>query len=463
MVHNSNNKPSGPIPTPAQIKPSVMKPAAPAAKPAVSSAPAPIVAAPTEDALDPLAVAEAAAFGRVDEEGNVFLVGQGTERHVGQYPGVSADEAMSLYIRRFLDIKANIDLFAARLPNLSAKDIDASLDSINESLVEPAVVGDVAGLETQVKQLTERANQRKEELQAQRAAARLEATKARENIVERAEALAAADPRQVQWKKQGQELRELLDEWKTAQRTGMRIDRGVEDQLWKRFAAARSTCDRNRRQFFADLDRTHAEAKAVKEELVKRAQSLANSTKWGETTSAFHDLMDEWKRAGRASRKDDDALWEKFRGAQDTFFQARAADRAQMDAEYEENLKKKLEILEEAEALLPVTDARKAKERLYDILDRWDEAGRVPRQNLREIENRLQAVEQAIRGADESNREQQAPGPALAEGFAAQLRRSIDELEEEIKQAQAKNDTAAEKELTTKLAAQKSWLEQLGD
>src|SRR5690606_23804357 len=108
--------------------------------------------------------------------------------------------------------------------------------------------------------------------------------------------------------------------------------------------------------FFARLEERNAQARATKERLVARAEELSTSTDWGATSAAYRDLMTQWKAAGRAARKDDDALWARFRAAQDVFFAARAQAQASTDADYEANLEVKLQLLEEAEALLPVED-----------------------------------------------------------------------------------------------------------
>ncbi|MEK8228922.1 DUF349 domain-containing protein [Oerskovia sp. M15] len=112
----------------------------------------------------------------------------------------------------------------------------------------------------------------------------------------------------------GEELRKLLDQWKDAQRNGPRIDRASEESLWKRFSHARTAFDRERRHYFAELEQRNSSAKEVKEKLVERAEALQNSTDWGATAGAYRDLMTEWKAAGRANRRDDDALWARFRG-----------------------------------------------------------------------------------------------------------------------------------------------------
>lgn len=450
-------------PTPATPRPSVPVPTPAALARPAGVAPAPAaVPEPAEPSLDPVAVAEATKFGRVAADGTVSVVESAGERVVGQYPGVPEDEALTLYIRRYLDLKAQVSLFETRLETLSARDLDSGLSSLDEALKEPAAVGDLDALRSRVTELRTRVEARKAELAAEREAARAEALKKRTKIVERAEAIAATDPATMQWRQQGDRLRSLLDEWKNSQRSGARIDKPTEDALWKRFSAARSTFDRGRRQFFAELDRQHEQAKSAKEKLITRAEELQNSTDWGATSAAYRQLMDEWKAAGRASRKEDDALWARFRAAQDVFFNARQAQNEAIDAEYEENLKVKLVLLEEAEKLVPVKDLERAKSQLREIQDKWEDAGKVPRAQVRNVEGRLRAVEQAIRDSDQA--EWKRTNPQLqerAEGAAAQLQSVIASLESDLEKAQASGDERRIKKAQEALDARKSWLEQV--
>ena len=127
---------------------------------------------------------------------------------------------------------------------------------------------------------------------------------------------------------------------------------------------------------------------------------LSCSTDWVGTSAKYRGLMEEWKKAGRASRKEDDALWARFRAAQQVFYDARRAKDAATDAEYAENLKVKEALVAKAEALLPVKNVKAAKKALRPIQDAWEEAGRVPRSALRRIEGRMRAVEDAIREAE---------------------------------------------------------------
>ena len=127
----------------------------------------------------------------------------------------------------------------------------------------------------------------------------------------------------------------------------------MEDELWKRFSSARTQFDRHRRQFFSQLDQAQSEAKRVKEALIAEAEALSSSEDWSRTSGAYRELMNRWKAAPRASRKEDDALWARFRAAQQVFFDARRAKDEATDAQYRENLAAKEAILVDAEAILP--------------------------------------------------------------------------------------------------------------
>ena len=129
------------------------------------------------------------------------------------------------------------------------------------------------------------------------------------------------------------------------------MDRKTDDALWKRYSAARETFNRRRGSHFAELDRERAGAKQAKERLCERAEELSGSTDWAGTAAAFRDLLAEWKAAGRAAKDVDDALWHRFKAAQDTFFTARNAVSAERDAEFTANAAAKEALLAEAEKI----------------------------------------------------------------------------------------------------------------
>ena len=452
----------GPRPTPRPTPRPVPRPVPRAPQAPVPAAGAP--AAPVAPPQDAAEAAHAATFGRVDDEGSVYVREAAGERAVGQFPGATADEALALYVRRYLDLHAKVVLFEARLSSadLPTKEVDQTLAKLTEELTEPAAVGDLDGLRSRLDALRSVAAERRAAADAERAAAKEAAVAARTAIVEQAEKIAATDPERIQWRPAGEQLRLLLDQWKDAQRNGPRIDRPTEESLWKRFSHARTTFDRERRHFFAELESRNASARAAKEALVAQAEKLSTSTDWGATAGAYRDLMAQWKASGRASRKEDDALWARFRAAQDAFFAARDAASAETDAEFRGNLQVKEQLLTEAEKLLPVRDLAAAKAALRSIQDRWDAAGKVPRGDLQRVEARLRAVENAVRDADQSAWTRGNPETrARAEGAAAQLEAAIAGLEADLAAAQAAGDARRIADAQSALDARRAWLEQV--
>ena len=213
---------------------------------------------------------------------------------------------------------------------------------------------------------------------------------AKDKIVAEAERLAESSD----WRNGANRLRALLDEWKALPR----LDKATDDTLWRRFSTARTSYTRRRKSHFAEQHEKRDLARGLKERLAKEAESLADSTEWGVTAGKFRDLMREWKEAGPAPRDVDDALWKRFRGAQDQFFGARDATNAELDREFAANAEVKEQLLVEAEKLVPVTDLDAAKRAFRDIADKWDAAGKVPRERMKDLENRIRKVEQTIRG-----------------------------------------------------------------
>ncbi|VEI12473.1 DUF349 domain-containing protein [Trueperella bialowiezensis] len=438
--------------------------AQPTPQPAVPPTPkqaAPRVAAPLPD-IDDAAAAEAAKWGRVDDDGNVWLRASGneSERIVGQY-AVDGDEkdALGLYVRRYLDLENQVSLLEARVSYISPHEITTSLKTLNEQLVEPAVVGDVDALRRRVEALEGTAEKRREEVKAEREEAKRLALEERTAIVEAAEAIAAQDPQHTHWKNSRQELIDLLDQWKYAQRHSTRIDRPVEDALWKRFSSARTTFDRHRRQFFARRDAERKKIVEVKEQLIARAEEIKDSTDWGATSGQFRELMNEWKRSGRTTRKEDDALWARFSAAQNHFYEARNAFNSKVDEEFAANRDLKLALLEEAEKLVPVTDLEYAKTQIRSIGERWDAIGRVPRADVQRTEGRLREIEDEIRNVESEQWRQSDPDKEeRSAGMAAQLQKLIDELDGQIAEARAAGDEKKVKEFEEALEARKAWL-----
>jgi hypothetical protein len=389
-------------------------------------------------------VARASEWGRVEADGTVYVKEGKSERAVGQFPGVGAPEALALYARRFLDLEAQVKLFEARVESLTQKDIDQTLATLKQALAEPAAVGDLEGLRARFRAVKAQAAAVRQRVEAERAAAKAQALADRTALVEQAEAIADQHSEQINWKRASTELREILDTWREAQRTGPKIDRATEDELWRRFSHARAGFDRKRRTFFAELDKRQGATKLVKEQIVAAAEKLATSQDWGATGREFRDLMDRWRAAGRLGRRDDDALWERFRAAQDQFFRARDAQHAANDAERDANLQAKLAVIAEAEALLPVRDLRAAKAKLRELEDRWDQIGHVPRRDQDRVEARMKAVEDTVRGEEERNWRKSNPETvARLNSMTSQLEAVIEGLRRKLVKVEASGDQTA--------------------
>ncbi|PID96217.1 MAG: ATPase [Actinomycetales bacterium] len=405
----------------------------------------------------------ASAFGRVDDNGVVYVKVEDGEREVGSYPGASAAAALAYFGRKYEELAAAVVLLHQRVDqtDIPTKEATDSLAKLREQIGQARVVGDLAALQSGLDDIDAAIERRRESEAAARAEAKAAATERRESLVTEAERIAAQPEQRIQWKASGSRMRELLDEWKSAQRNGPRIDKDVETALWHRFSAARNGFDKARRTHFARLDAAHGEARQAKEKLVAEAERLAKSRDWAVTAGAFKRLMDDWRRAGRANRSDDDALWARFKTAQDTFFAAKDAVVQAQEETYRANLTVKEALLAEAEAILPVTDLEKAKAALRVIQDKWDKAGRVPRADLDRTERALRRVEQAVRDAEDKRWSSSNPeAAARASSLVQQLEKAVAGLEADLAAAQATGNATKVAEAEAALAARRQWLEQ---
>ena len=332
-------------------------------------------------------------FGRVDPDGTVWLISSAGERIIGSWQAGDPEAAFAHFGRRFDDLSTEVALMESRLASGTgdARKIKSAASTLVESLATASVLGDVDALAARLTTIVEHAEGAAAAERAKRDEHRAAQTARKEALAAEAEELAN---NAGQWKAAGDRLREILEEWRTI--SG--LDRKTDDALWKRYSAARETFNRRRGSHFAELDRERAGARQAKEALCERAEELAGSTDWGPTSGTFRDLLTEWKAAGRASKDVDDALWQRFKAAQDTFFQARNAVSAERDAEFRANADAKEALLAEAEKL-DTSDVDAARAALRTIGDKWDKIGKVPRERGADLERRLRAVEKKVRDA----------------------------------------------------------------
>ncbi|MCU1580860.1 MAG: hypothetical protein QOD27_493 [Microbacteriaceae bacterium] len=409
-----------------------------------------------------LAANEQAPWGRVDETRTVFVREADGERAVGQYPDGTAEEALAYFERKFVELAGQVTLLEQRIKRgTAAADVAKTIESLKTTISTANAVGDLASLQTRLDALGGAVGELTEKQTAEAKAATAAALAEREGLVIEAEALAAQDPAKAQWKQLSASLDDIFARWQKHQADGPRLPKSESNELWKRFRAARTIIETNRKAFFAELDTVHRDARNKKQALVESAEALVE--KGIDGISAYRTLLDDWKAAGRAGKKFDDALWAKFKAAGDALYSAKSEVDAKENEEFSANLELKLALLAEAEPLLAETDRAKAKESLLSIQRRWDQIGKVPRDKVKLIEDRLRKVETAVRKLDEDHWQKSNPERiARSEGLASQLQDAIAKLEQELADARAGGDARKVTEAQEALDARKVWLDALG-
>lgn len=395
-------------------------------------------------------------WGRVADDGTVFVRTAAGERVVGSWQAGSPDEALAFYRRKYTSLETEVTLLEQRISatDLSPGAARATIDRLLEAVATANAIGDLDSLQSRLEGLTGQVEGRREEVRAAREHARVEAKVIKERIVIEAEQIAAEA---THWKISGERMRQLLEEWKAAPRA----DRAVETALWKRLSAARNAFAKRRKAYFAGLEDERELAKASKEKLVVEAEALATSTDWGQTAAAYRDLMRSWKAAGRACRADEEDLWSRFKAAQDQFFAARSEVYSAKENELREHAAVKTALLEEANGLLPAANVRATRTALRSIQERWEQAGPVPREAHDRLEQGLRRVEDAVRKAEDAQWRRSNPEAlARAKGTVDQIRAAIASLEEQLAKAQQRGDTRAADQATEAIAARRSWLEE---
>ena len=391
--------------------------------------------------------------GYIADDGTVYLTSvlSGDKRVVGSWQAGSHDEGLAHFGAKFDELATQAEVLETRLrahPQ-DAADIARSAENQRTGLAEAAVVGDLPALERRLGEIINRCDDAAEQArrdQEQRAA---DAHTAKSTLLEEAEQIAEHS---TEWKASGDRLRAMLQEWKSIKG----LDRTTDDELWKRFSRARDAFHRRRGAHFAELDKQRAQAQKTKEALVEKAEALQNSTDWSRTAGAYRDLMREWKAAGRAPRGADDALWARFRGAQDHFFAARDAEQAAKDEEFAENAARKDELLASYDALIdPSKGIATAREKLRELQEKWEEIGFVPRGQVREYEDKIAAIEARVSEAEDAEWKRTDPE---AQARVAQFQAKVDDLLAQAESAESAGKTAQAQSLREQAQQWQDWI-----
>jgi hypothetical protein len=398
------------------------------------------------------------SHGRVDEDNNVFVFDNGSERKVGQYPGVSMEEALAYFERKFVELEANVRILEQRVKGKAdAASIAKAAQKLSADLVEPAAVGNIQELRDRVTSITPSIEQMKKDKSEASDKAVAQTLITRREIAAKAQALADKDPKKTQWKAASAQMNELFEKWQQSQKAAPKISRKESEPIWKSFSQARTKFETNKRAFFSALSAESKNVRAKKTALVAQAEALV--AKGADSAAEYRKLLDQWKLAGRSQGTQDDQLWDRFKAAGDSIYSVRKEVIAKESVEFKANYEAKLEIIAEAEKLDPVANLAEAKKQLLIIQTRYEKAGKVPKDKIRETDDRMRAVERKIKDAEQENWRKSDPAAIeRTSGVLSQLEHSIAKLEQELERAEAEGDSAKIQQAKEALEARRSWL-----
>ncbi len=398
-------------------------------------------AIPTPASLKPPvrpAISQAASWGRVSEDGTVFLKAPEGEVEVGQYAAGTPQEGLTFYARKYDDLVVEIDVIQIRI-----KDGKASADAatqvvkkVRDALAGRSFVGDITSLEARCSEVDLLIEEKRVTERARKAALKESARAARLTLATEAEKMSDSGS----WKSTTERYTAIVEEWKTLPR----VDRISEQELWKRLSNARTAFDKRRRTHFHELDAVRKDALSTKRDLIISAQAATGTADPKAGIKKFKDLMEAWKKAPRGSRTDEDKLWKRFKAAQDEFYDKLKAGEAAEEEKLHPNVPLKEELAVKAEALLPVDmkNLKSQKTQLRDLQAGWEQVGELPKKDRARLDSRLKKVEDAFRAVEDTQWTRSNPQAlARAEDTANAFAGGLSKYERQLEQAQAVGDT----------------------
>jgi hypothetical protein len=405
-------------------------------------------------------IGDPSQFGRVGDDGTVYVRTPEGEKAVGSYPGKTSEEALAYFVRKFEALASEVALTAARITSgaMGPQDAYEAVKKLRQQVRELNGVGDLAALAQSVDQIEPLIEGHREAYEAKKAAeATAKAARREQILVEKEKIVAEAESLALSenWKVTGDRLKALLDEWKAAPR----LDKKADADFWKRFSASRNKFDKRRRTHFAQLEATAGKVSEAKSSIIEQAEKLATSTDWVATARQFKTLMDQWKAAGRGKKNDDAKMWARFKAAQDQFFTAKNADLEKREVSMSANLIKREELIVQIEALVPFTDVKTTKNAFRELMNSWTKIGITNRDKRAAFDARVAKVEEAIKEAEaEIWRKTDPSAKARAAEVVKQLTESIENYAKVAAKSQAAGNEKKAKEALESAEARKVWL-----
>lgn len=401
---------------------------------------------------------QATQWGRVEADGSVSVLLDGSWHHIGAFPDGTPEEALAFYRKKGEDLEAQVVLAEQRSrAGANAKDLARSLTKLEADLAAPTCIADIENLRRRVASLKESVSALADKQKEERDKAVAEALEQREALVVEMETLAQTPAEKIRWKETTAQVQNLFQKWQEHQQSGPRLPKAQADELWKRFRQARGSLDRARRAHFQERDKAGKEAKSVKKTLIEKAEALAPQGSAG--IPAYRALLEQWKTAPRGIRSVDEALWAKFKAAGDALYQAKAEADQRDDEAHRANGDAKKALIDEFADILSLADHHVASERLRLFSDRFRSIGPVPRGMVKDVEQAVKKFEAHVKALhqahwDKTNPEKQARSNSLL----SQLTQQIASLEKDLEVATAANDASAQQRIQAELETKRSWL-----
>ena len=189
------------------------------------------------------------------------------------------------------------------------------------------------------------------------------------------------------------ELQKLHEQWKEFGP----VAKEFREEIWDRFKAATAVINKKYQAYFEGQKEKFAENLQAKAALCEKveafaAQEIASSNEWNAISKQIEDIQKEWRSIGFASKKDNQKIYDRFRAACDAFYGRKRDFYSQYKDSMNENLDKKLAIIEKAEALKESKEWKKTTDLFIELQKEWKEIGAVPRKKSEQLWKRFRAA-----------------------------------------------------------------------
>lgn len=175
------------------------------------------------------------------------------------------------------------------------------------------------------------------------------------------------------------------------------VPQDKNEETWQRFKSATDKINERRREYYDQRNEQREENYKAKLALCEKAEALLaeerSSVKdWLNATDRINELFKLWRSIGRAPGKQNDEVWNRFKSTLDKFFSAKKAFFKDLKDQQKENYNKKLEIIEQAEALKDSEDWKGTKNELINLQKKWKSIGPVPKKHSNKMWKRFRAA-----------------------------------------------------------------------